>query len=90
MASSDLPPGVIAAIEAAALERFGDIIARGVDAQMADRMPVIEAAVRADERKRIRRGVLAREMVLQHPVDGDRVAVLTLDLEQIIGAEDGS
>lgn len=48
--------------------------------------PVIVAA----ERARIRRGVLAREMVLQHPADGDRVAVLTLDLEQVIGAEDGS
>jgi hypothetical protein len=50
----------------------------------------IEAAVRANERARIRRGVLAREMVLRHPEDGDRVAVLTLDLEQIIGAEDGT
>ena len=41
----------------------------------------------AAERERIRRGVLARELILQHPEDGDRVAVLTLDLEQIIGTE---
>ncbi len=44
----------------------------------------------AAERARIRRGVLARELILQHPQDGDRVAVLTLDLEQVIGTEDGS
>ena len=44
----------------------------------------------AAERARIRRGVLARELILQHPEDGDRVAVLTLDLEKIIGADDGS
>ena len=41
------------------------------------RIAVLErstASAVAVERKRIRRGVLAHEMVLQHPVDGDRVA----------------
>jgi hypothetical protein len=54
------------------------------------RRAVIEHAapyILAAERERIRRGVLARELILQHPEDGDRVAVLTLDLEQIIGTE---
>jgi len=50
----------------------------------------IAGAVAAAERERIRRGVLACELISQHPEDGDRVAVLTLDLERVIGAEDGS
>jgi len=87
---AEAKPRVTAAIETAALERFGDIITAGVDRQLAERMPVIEAAIRANERRRIRRGVLACELILQHPGDGDRVAVLTLDLERVIGAEDGS
>ncbi len=85
-----LPPHITEAVRDAALSLFDDAITASVDQVMKDRMAAMEEAIRASERERIRRGVLARELILQHPEDGDRVAVLALDLEQIIGAEDGS
>jgi len=88
--AKEFPPEITRAIEEAAQALFSDAIEASVEQVMKDRMAAMEAAIRADERARIRRGVLARELILQHPEEGDRVAVLTLDLEQIIGAEDGS
>jgi hypothetical protein len=88
--AATLQAEVETAFDVIAAERFADTVRAATDRLLVEKLTAIEAAVRANERARIRRGVLAREMVLRHPEDGDRVAVLTLDLEQIIGAEDGT
>ena len=54
MADNEFPPEISEAIRSAALEQFGGIVAAAVDEQMRARIPVIEAAIRADERRKIR------------------------------------
>jgi len=56
-AMAEAEPAAKAAIRSAAMEQFGDIVRVAVDEQMSARLAEVEAAVRADEREKIRLAV---------------------------------
>src|ERR1035437_7830780 len=67
MADDEFPPEISEAIRSAALEQFGGIVAAAVDEQLRARIPVIEAAIRADERQRI--AARMDELATNYPED---------------------